>query len=34
MRNLCNAFKTGQLPNSMTHQRYDDVTTLKSKRAA
>ena len=31
---LCEAFKAGKLPESLTNQRYFNVATLKAKRAA
>ena len=34
VRDLCRAFKAGQLPDSMTDERYFNVKALKSKRAA
>lgn len=34
VRELCQAFKAGKLPESLTNQRYFNVATLKAKRAA
>ncbi len=34
VRDLCRAFKTGRLPNSMTDERYYNVKALKARRAA